>query len=97
MTTFCLKKPCEEERKESGFEEAVVEPVIYDIEPSNYRAASEPKRARYYHSLIDAKLLKSGTEYECLRKVVIIMILPYDPFGEYEMVGERSLFQKGRA
>lgn len=66
--------------------EIMIKPAIYDIEPSNYKAVSEPKRARYYHSLIDAKLLKSGADYGSLGKVVVIMILPYDPFGEDRMV-----------
>ena len=68
------------------FSEVTVEPAIYDIEPSNYKAASEPKRVRYYHSMIDAKLLNSGVDYDKLRKVVIIMILSYDPFEENRMV-----------
>lgn len=75
-----------EAEEKDGFSDAVVEPVIYDLEPSKYKAASEPRRARYYHSLIDSKLLKSGTDYERLPKVVVIMILPYDPFGEERMV-----------
>ena len=75
-----------EAEEEGIISEATVEPAIYDIEPTKYKAASEPKRARYYHSLIDAKLLKSGVDYDKLRKVVIIMILPYDPFEENRMV-----------
>lgn len=75
-----------EAEEKDGFSDAVVEPVIYDLEPSKYKAASEPRRARYYHSLIDSKLLKSGTDYERLPKIVVIMILPYDPFGEERMV-----------
>ena len=75
-----------EAEEDGAFSEATVESGIYDIEPSNYRATSEPKCARYYHSLIDAKLLKSGVDYDKLRKVVIIMIFPYDPFGENRMV-----------
>lgn len=47
---------------------------------------SESKRAGYYHSLIDSKLLKSGADYEILQNVVVIIILPYDPFGEEWMV-----------
>lgn len=59
---------------------------IYDIEPNKYRTNYEAKRARYYHSLIDAKILKSGADYGKLKNVVIIMILPYDPFGKNRMV-----------
>lgn len=75
-----------EAEENDGLSDVMVEPTIYDIEPSLYRAVSEPKRARYYHSLIDSKLLKSGLDYENLRNVVIIMILPYDPFGDNRMV-----------
>lgn len=59
---------------------------IYDIEPNKYKTKNEAKRTRYYHSLIDAKILRSGVDYEKLRNVVIIMILPYDPFGKNRMV-----------
>lgn len=59
---------------------------IYDIEPNKYQTNYEAKRARYYHSLIDAKILRSGVDYGKLKNVVIIMILPYDPFGKNRMV-----------
>lgn len=75
-----------EAEENSGILDAMVEPAVYDIEPSRYQAVSEPKRARYYHSLIDSKLLKSGADYENLQNVVVIMILPYDPFGEGRIV-----------
>lgn len=41
---------------------------------------------RYYHGLIDTQLLDSGIEYDKLPNVVIIIILPYDPFGKNRMV-----------
>jgi len=59
---------------------------IYNIEPNKYKASSEAKRTRYYHSLIDSKILKSGVDYSKLKQVVVIMILPYDPFGMNRMV-----------
>lgn len=63
---------------------------IYDIEPDkNEKAkavAALPKRIRFYHSKIDAKGLKAGKSYQSLKNVVIIMILPYDPFGLGRMV-----------
>lgn len=43
-------------------------------------------RMRYYHGLIDTKLLASGTRYDRLPNVVIIVILPHDPFGQNRMV-----------
>ena len=56
-------------------------PDIYDIEPKTF-----PKRTRYYHALIDTKMLRTGTDYDRLPRVAIIMILPYDPFGGDRMV-----------
>lgn len=60
---------------------------IYDVEPNNtYEKETLPRRMRYYHALIDTKLLECGVEYEKLPKVVAIVILPYDPFGRNRMV-----------
>ena len=60
---------------------------LYDIEPNiKYEKQSLPKRMRYYHGLIDTKILSSGVNYDSLRNVVIIMILPYDPFGKKRML-----------
>ena len=59
---------------------------IFDIEPNTYHSKNEARRTRYYHSLIDSKILNSGVSYEKLKNVMIIMILPYDPFGEDRMV-----------
>ena len=75
-----------EEEKEKETTTAEVISNIYDVEPNKYRGDSEPKRARYYHSLMDSKLLKTGTEYGKLKNVVIILITPYDPFGKDRMV-----------
>ena len=61
--------------------EVELENVIYDIEPNLYKASSEEKRARFYHSSIDSHIFKSGTDYKYLDKVVVIFILTYDPFG----------------
>ncbi|MCM1127302.1 MAG: Rpn family recombination-promoting nuclease/putative transposase [Lachnospiraceae bacterium] len=60
---------------------------IYDIEPNNtYEKESLPKRMRYYHGLIDTQFLSAGTDYAKLPNVVIIVILPYDPFGKNRMM-----------
>ena len=60
---------------------------IYDLEPNTTRDIENlPKRTRYYHALIDTKLLDAGEAYKHLRNVIIIMILPYDPFGKDRMV-----------
>lgn len=67
--------------------DASVVPDIYDIEPNNeYERATLPKRMRYYHGLIDSRQLNTGMDYDRLPRVVIIVILPYDPFGLNRMV-----------
>ena len=64
--------------------------TVYDIEPDKNDGESEvkalPRRIRFYHAKIDAQNLKSGVDYEKLKNVVIIMIMPYDPFGLKRMV-----------
>lgn len=60
---------------------------IYDIEPNQrYEKQSLPKRMRYYHGLIDTQFLAADMSYDKLPNVVIITILPYDPFGKRRMV-----------
>lgn len=63
-----------------------VQSEIFDIEPNKYEKDSEAKRTRYYHALIDSKILKSGVNYKDMKNVTIIMILPYDPFGKGRMI-----------
>lgn len=64
--------------------------TIYDIEPDNKDGAGYvsalPRRVRFYHAKIDARSLKAGENYHSLKNVVIIMIMPYDPFGLDRMV-----------
>lgn len=67
--------------------DAEIVPDIYDVEPNNkYEKESLPKRMRYYHGLIDTQLLASGVDYGRLQNVIIIIILPYDPFDQNRMV-----------
>lgn len=67
--------------------DAKITPDIYDLEPNNrYEKQTLPKRMRYYHGLIDTQLLDAGLDYNSLSNVVIIIILPYDPFGKNRMV-----------
>ncbi|MBO5524528.1 MAG: Rpn family recombination-promoting nuclease/putative transposase [Roseburia sp.] len=67
--------------------DAEVLPAIYDIEPNTrYEKETLPRRMRYYHGLIDTQLLASDMSYRSLPEVVIITILPYDPFGKNRMV-----------
>ena len=60
---------------------------LYDLEPNNsYEKKELPKRLRYYHGLIDIQLLSSGISYDKLPNMVIIVILPYDPFDKNRMI-----------
>lgn len=63
-----------------------LQPDIYDLEPTLYPSSSEERRTRFYHALIDSKLLDSGFDYLKLRNVTLIIILNYDPFGLNRMV-----------
>lgn len=67
--------------------DAEVASDIYDIEPNNrYERQLLPKRMRYYHGLIDTQFLAVDMKYDKLPNVVIITILPYDPFGKGRMI-----------
>ena len=59
---------------------------VYDIEPNKYNPAELPMRSRYSQSLTDVKLLNSGEAYETLPEYISIWILPYDPFGQNQML-----------
>ena len=59
---------------------------VYDIEPNKYNLAELPMRSRYSQSLTDVKLLNSGEAYETLPEYISIWILPYDPFGQNQML-----------
>lgn len=71
-------------------EESEGRAVVYDIEPDRKDAAADrkalPRRVRFYHGKIAARSLNSGVDYDELKDVVIIMIMPYDPFGLNRMV-----------
>ena len=64
--------------------------AIYDIEPESMEKKSEkdnlPKRVRFYHSKIDSSCLGSGVDYKMLKKVIVVMIMPFDPFGCDHMI-----------
>ena len=67
---------------EEGSEEQA---CVYDIEPDRREKAADrrmlPRRMRFYHGKIAARSLNSGADYDKLKNVMIIMIMPYDPFG----------------
>lgn len=64
--------------------------TIYDVEPDKNSGpkdvAALPKRVRFYHAKMDNHSLISGESYKTLKNVIIIMIVPYDPFGMDRMV-----------
>ena len=68
----------------------VLEKSLFDIETEkkNDKILIEalPRRVRFYHSKIDNISLASGDGYEKLKKVYVIMIMPFDPFGENHMI-----------
>lgn len=57
--------------------------TVYDIEPENRKSDRKalPRRMRFYHGKIAARSLKAGEDYEELKNAVVIMIMPFDPFG----------------
>ena len=61
---------------------------VYDLEPDRREKDKKDlsRRARYYHSRTDGKLLKSMMKYRYLPKVWVIFIMSYDPFGVGRMV-----------
>ena len=51
---------------------------IYDIDPNKIHEKERlSRKIRYYHGLIDTKLLRTSVSYEKLPNVFIIMILSY--------------------
>lgn len=56
--------------------------TVYNIEMQVERFYNEPKRSRYYQSMIDTTLLKKGIKnYNKLNNSFIIFICLFDPFG----------------
>lgn len=72
---------------EEGAEEQA---CVYDIEPDQKDKLADrrmlPRRIRFYHGKIAARSLNSGADYDKLKNVMVIMIMPYDPFGLNRMV-----------
>ncbi len=64
--------------------------IVYDVEPNQSDDTESvlalPKRVRFYHAKIDARCLKAGEKYTSLKSVVVIMIMPSDPFGLNRMI-----------
>lgn len=58
---------------------------LYDIEPNLYEDHL-PKRSRFYQAKADVKELPTGSKFETLPELIMIWILPYDPFGDDRML-----------
>ena len=60
-------------------------PTVYDVEPDHNHKNAEikafPKQARFYHAMIDRRSLKVGEHFGKMKKVYVIFICDYDPFG----------------
>ena len=67
-----------------------VEIDSYDIEPDKNNKRKDidfiAQRTRFYHAIIDSRSLKSGQSYDKLKRVFVIFICPYDPFGDDRMI-----------
>jgi predicted transposase/invertase (TIGR01784 family) len=74
-----------DEEGNSGID-VTIQPEVFDLEPNTYESDSEEKRLRYYHALIDARILKKSTKYKTMKNVTLIMISNYDPFGYDRML-----------
>lgn len=59
--------------------------TVFDVEPdknnSEHLIKALPKRIRFYHSKMDGHSLKAGDDYSKLKRVTVILIASYDPFG----------------
>lgn len=64
--------------------------AVYDVEAQSASGISQkdslPKRVRFYHAKIDGASLNAGENYQALKTVIVIMIMPYDPFGQDHMI-----------
>ena len=62
--------------------------IICDIEPEKNSKDRDnlSQRVRFYHSKIDVGCLGTGLDYRMLKKVIVVMIMPFDPFGYDQMI-----------
>ena len=56
--------------------------AIYDIEMQTSDTGNLRKRSRYYQGVLDTDFLKTGHDYNELRKSYVIFICSFDLFGE---------------
>ncbi|MCD7957656.1 MAG: hypothetical protein LUG93_18295 [Lachnospiraceae bacterium] len=78
------------ETEPDGDEDGPPKASVYDVEPeqNDSKAAVQglPMRTRFYRAKIDAASLGSGEDYRCLKRVTVVMIVTFDPFGSDRMV-----------
>ena len=55
---------------------------VIDIEMQVLNTGDLPLRMRYYRSVVDTQMLGKGESYSKLKESYIIMICPFDPFGQ---------------
>ena len=55
--------------------------TVYDIDMQTTSNSNLAKRMRMYQSMIDARTLESGDDFNLLKKSFVIFITNYDPFG----------------
>ena len=72
-----------EERED---QEAVTAVYHMEAQKRKLNLAALLRRMRFYHAKIDSASLGTDEEYEDLRMVISIVILPYDPLGAGRMV-----------
>lgn len=56
--------------------------TVYDAEAQKKNTGDLPQRTRYYNGMVDLNLLEPGEDYCGLKDTYIIMIMPFDLFGE---------------
>ena len=56
--------------------------VAYDMEVQQKNTKDLPKRTRYYNGMIDLNMLHPGEDYSQLKDAYVIMVMPFDLFGE---------------
>ena len=54
--------------------------TVYNVEIQNVNHHNIEKRARYYQSLIDSRMLEKGTDYDELNDTYIIFVCTFDYF-----------------
>lgn len=64
--------------------------TVYDVEPDRNGRPQDvvalSKRVRFYYARMDTHSLMAGEDYQSLKNVMIIMVVPYDLFGLDRMV-----------